>query len=124
MNISRLRQLSAHLRKPEVADHFALSHYFFTTSDSDEPIGELIHDCGTVACIAGHAAVLANPRESFYDIGIYSEARDWLGLNNFQAFDLFEPGEVDDYGAVTPQMAADVIDNLIDTGEVQWSKFI
>jgi hypothetical protein len=53
------------------------------------------HPCGTVACIAGHAVILALQNKdvpntnSNRDLDISTIARNWLGLNNRQEDNLF-----------------------------------
>jgi hypothetical protein len=75
--------------------------------------------CGSYGCIAGHAVLLADPHGPTDEI--YSRAREWLGLDPEQAFDLFRPDEdVFNWGRITNVIAADVIDGLARTGKVRW----
>lgn len=79
--------------------------------------------CGTVACIAGHAALLADPNaftprraRPAYDI-----ARSWLDISVEQADKLFYalnfPGSIFD---ITKAQAIAALEHLRDTGEVDW----
>ena len=85
----------------------------------DHPRGP---NCGTPACIAGHAAYLAGRWEC--SDGIITAAREWLGLQRPDAesasvllFDShpFHPDETP-----TPQDAAVTLRHLAETGEVAW----
>lgn len=117
MNMQNMRLLVQRLRAPASAAHFNLSYYFNT--DSDAPRGEAIHTCGTVACIAGFAAVLAKPtNHTGFE---FEEAMRWLDLTGIQASALFTPSDDRvNYGRVTASIAADVVEHLANTGEVVW----
>lgn len=83
------------------------------------------YDCNTVACIAGHAALLATAETKHRPEDIEYYAQDWLGLTNEQATRLFTPfgltlPEGCHYDDVTPQIAARACEHLRDTGEVDW----
>jgi hypothetical protein len=50
--------------------------------------------CNTVACVAGHAALLRSAEKGAQASGEYDvedEAQEWLGLTNGQTSDLFTP---------------------------------
>lgn len=125
MNVDNIRRLAARLREPDAAAHFDLSDWISVQDDGiDMTLGQAINNCGTVACIAGWACVLANPELSVSDadepagFNIMDTARDFLGLDPFEAHSLFVPtGHV--YAATAAQ-AADVLDHLAETGEVVW----
>jgi thiamine biosynthesis protein ThiC len=54
---------------------------------------------------------------------MHAIGRAWLGLTTAAAEALFTPdSEKVDYGAVTPAIAADVLDHLRETGEVVWPR--
>lgn len=85
--------------------------------------------CDTVACIAGHAALLAYADGSTKDAStrIKRVATDWLDLTDGEASGLFTPSfstmsVVLDYETVTPEMAARVCEHFRDTGVVDWDK--
>jgi hypothetical protein len=121
INVENMTRLIARLRSPAVEGHFNLASWFSRGSGShDLPVGQTIHACGTVACIAGHAEILARPNATYHS-GARHIATAWLGLTNDQAFALFAPvsSEVN-YGKVTASIAADVCQHLLDTGEVDW----
>jgi hypothetical protein len=126
MNKSRLRQLAAHLRLPQTADHFSMNEYLspgLDDYDFDEEAlttpAKTLEQCGSYGCIAGHAVLLADPNGPTGEI--YSRAREWLELDPEQAFTLFRPDEdVFDWDRITNLIAADVIDQLVKTGEVRW----
>lgn len=81
-----------------------------------------IRSCGTTACIAGHAIILAGlagSSEAIEDLPSFSgPAREWLELNDWNASELFYGG-IDELA--TAPMAARVVRHLASTGEVDWS---
>lgn len=81
------------------------------------------HVCNTTACIAGFAALLSD-YETFKHADcitpadeIVSAAREYLGLTEEQAEDLF-CGYTSGY--VTGPQAAKVIRNFVETGKIDW----
>lgn len=84
------------------------------------------HECGTVACIAGWSALWQRMdgkgllKQARQGVGgdEHSVAEEILGLDGDQADDLF----LSDTGSnITPKMAAKVLRNLADTGQVDWT---
>lgn len=125
MNVANIRRLARRLRSPSAEGHFDLTNWL-EPADDTVPLGQAIHTCGTVACIAGFAAVMAEPtlKDRHLDGLDYSErGQKFLGLTDSQARALFIPdAEKVDYDAVTRFIAADVLDHLADTGEVIWQR--
>lgn len=123
MNVENIRALAKHLRQPEQQEHFSLSNWFIPAAAARglKP-AEAIHLCGTVACIAGHAAMMANPKLNLQGFGgVASEvAMEFLDIDHRLAHELFTPGVTVSYRAVTASIAADVLDKLADTGQVIW----
>ena len=94
------------------------------------------HVCGTPACIAGHAALLAEPdgqlvaptercgahfKFSDGEIGYISEtAQTWLGLEEWPAAELFDPHPLGEDEDATSAQAGQVLRHLAETGEVDW----
>lgn len=95
-------------------------------------------NCGTVACIAGHAAWLATDADEVRDIDLTvvpDLAKKWLGLDEYTARELFLGGysrpdspefldylTLDQLSAVTLDQAIAVLEHLRDTGAVNWPK--
>ncbi|PCJ68234.1 MAG: hypothetical protein COA62_15840 [Rhodobiaceae bacterium] len=97
-------------------------------------------NCGTVACIAGHAVVLFaddgkvnktrtrkrrcisafEPQYSFGDT-VEADAQAILGLTKRQAHALFVPHDVI-LPNVTTEQAVEVLRTLANTGRVSWAK--
>lgn len=78
------------------------------------------HKCGTTCCIGGWAAVLFGTKNID---GV--AAQNLLGLNDTQATQLFYGMGMRNYKLyydLTNSQAANIIDHLINTGEVDWSK--
>ena len=97
MNVKNMRRLVRHLRSRENRVGFAMENWF-------RHKGRLLahptticriaeeHPCGTAACLAGHAALLAwqsgdMPKKRGVDIN--AVATEWLGLTFDEAWDLF-----------------------------------
>lgn len=82
------------------------------------------YKCNTVACIAGHAALLEAAETRLKpSLDIEDTARNWLGLTEDQADDLFMPSHLPDgkhYEDVTSKIAVRVCEHFRDTGEVNW----
>ena len=87
-------------------------------------------DCGTPACIAGHAVIdagliLKTNLGYCYDVegvvyDIEEAAATWLGLKDECVVDLFYMYPLGGK-TVTKEDAIKVLENLIETGEVDWS---
>lgn len=92
-------------------------------------MASLISWCGTAACVAGHAAIVAvGMKRAAAEVDILSAARDYLGLDyTTQGSPLFVPDgwreNKDSIGAFTPARAAAVLRHLANTGEVVWTRF-
>lgn len=124
MNVENLRILATKLREPEVASHFNMGEWILPGSGANEktPLSALATHCGTVACIAGWAAIIAQPETAWLEVWERKVAKDFLDLTDEQAAELFVPrSSLVRYDGVTPLMAAAVVDYLADTGEVDWS---
>ncbi len=82
--------------------------------------------CGTVACVAGWASVLAGFQEEGQGIvGTSQAAREWMGLNVHEAQDLFLPdGWNERPQTYTLPRAIRVLDILIAEGVVDWPRAI
>lgn len=120
MNVERIRQLAAHLRKPAPASHFNMDRWLQADieDDDDRPIGVVLNECGTAACIAGHAVALFRPMEKVHEFAIWRTAEGLLGLTADQSSDLFLPGV--EWVEASAEQAALVLDHLASTGEVEW----
>lgn len=141
MNIEGLREVAAALRG-KVPEHmpglpkFEMQTWGMSTkTDSDGYILPPERPCQTVGCIAGWTCAVFEPTmwldfTRFHGTGarIRRVARDALELNPFQERWLFEGrgfARNDDFGGVvdppwhmiTPELAAESIDYLIEAGE-------
>lgn len=94
-NIINLMKLRDHLAlmanpnspKPEVG--FNMNDYYIDTATSEFP-DQSPHNCGTVCCIGGHAAILGGwTREYSGSLSKAAFAQDWLGLTWEDAMILF-----------------------------------
>ena len=103
------------------AERFRISSFFSSPSKTAE---ESVRECGTTACLAGWCLVVFSPNGSaFIGAGVPEQASDILGLDVDQKASLFwPPGYIGNRIPRTPTQAANVLDHLIQTGEVDWSK--
>lgn len=85
---------------------------------SDEaPHAQLVHPCGTAACIAGWTLALFAPNKRGGDA---DDAQTLLGLDEYQADELFLPQGYRNSRRYTQARAVRTLDHLIATGEVDW----
>lgn len=114
-NIRLVRNVIANL-PPE---RFNMNYWaaYVENEDDVENIVEVLHNCGTVACIGGWTnAIFGDETESTYD------AAKHLGLSDRTAHSLFYPwGISKSFDEITIDEAIQVLDHLIETGEVDWS---
>lgn len=147
LNVARLTQVrdwlragAPHEQAPAPGLGFNMGAYFETVKTA-EGTGR----CGTTCCIAGAAVAfdIAGPltftendmsrledervghRVDFeylavdnMEVDVFDRAQELLGLNGEQATELFNP--LCNLREITPREAADAIDRLIETGEVEW----
>lgn len=94
-------------------------------------------ECGTPACVAGHAALLADPVRFWSNAGPVDEAiwpfrsmisfvaARWLGLDHWTADQLFhgadKNGAVSFFENITLPEAIETLRRLRATGQVDWS---
>ena len=97
MNLKNMRRLRARLRSRKNPVGFGMANWFLHGSRSLVTPAAICravetHPCGTVACLASHAAIIAwqsgdVPRKR--NVSIRDLAAEWLGLSNRDAIDLF-----------------------------------
>jgi hypothetical protein len=136
MNVENIRALAARLRAPATQGHFNMG-MFLSFIDKPTNLARDIHTCGTTACIAGYAVLLAEPTLMVRDQGpfcddycegdyapsnshrgpLWVKAADWLGIDDDAAEKLFVSHTS---ASTTPEQAAQVLDHLIETGNVNW----
>lgn len=78
------------------------------------------HDCGTVACIAGHVTAIYDRGVFGRDDNIGGVARRILGINQSQADELFT-GMPHALNVPNAKQAAMVLFHLAETGKVDWN---
>jgi hypothetical protein len=121
MNKERILALAAHIEQQPHADY---SNYDATIGFN---MGWTVHpSCGTPCCIAGWATWESLGRP----IGAIPArceplAAEYLGLDYETGHQLFYPPQEEDrysvcYSSVTPEQAASVMRELVETGEVNW----
>lgn len=138
MNIQRLTRLVKILRRVDAA-HFNIITYLSNEAsrghDVETTRHKLQHNCGATACALGYASVdpvlmVEGLRRSSSGCPIYGQdygktaACKFFGIKTLHATALFYPFEVRDQhkiyytpnNEITPNMVADKIQELIDTG--------
>lgn len=121
----RRRLKLAKLLESRIAEnHFYMGSFIShpTLDEGEVPIGKMVGTCGSTACIAGWAAAMGAPEtvqaEGSQRNTIYLAAKNFLGLDEEQANDLFYSNTwMND-----PKDAAKVVRHLAATNEVDWSK--
>lgn len=119
MNKGNILKLAALLEQRAFGESqgFSLRWYRYWDEKAFSKDGK--HKCGSVMCIGGWAALLSGEAPSLHE-GSHrwqETGQKWLGLDEDQAFALFEPpsshrfnGEYGvDYERVTPEQAAQVL---------------
>ena len=128
MNTERIDELIEHIadlpiNEPVVG--FNMTTVAYATLPNHRTHDTSGWNCGTTACIAGHALLLKGDninRLIWTDAGVLmEEAREWLGLDHDQANVLFADRP---YGvamsSVNPGMALRTLRHLRETGVVNW----
>lgn len=99
--------------------------------DSDDSADLGKWSCGTTACIAGHAYLLATGSTTAKaeklaeddSNAIEKTAAEWLGIDQFKAMKLFwDIGHDLNLDLITPEHAIATLTHLADTGEVDWRR--
>ena len=111
MNVERLRKLRDVIAESKTYDQ---SDYF--------------HGCGTPACLAGHAAVLAHGTKRYLSkcgrvmaTLAHYDAKAWLDLTSDQSMAMFSATPMDDLLTEKDDALA-MLDRAIETGEVRWGE--
>ncbi len=100
MNLKNMKKLRAALRSRKNLVKFDMASWFAHNDVVKTTRGDVLsivkeHPCGTVACLAGHAAILAwqegdlSVPEYWEGNPIFQAARKFLGLTGSQADHLF-----------------------------------
>lgn len=133
-NAEHINQVIASIRgEMEVTKNvgFQMEDYI-CPNDDNCPIGydTTGRNCGTVACIAGHAHLIANDGRTWGSGGeVHSSGQHFLELDNEDANNLFyawgardENGNLRDMRKIPPDRAIRTLEHLRDTGEVDWNR--
>jgi len=110
MNKARILELA------DIIENDSLRHMKFDMNIylADDDLG-----CGSVGCIAGYAVAKWGDPET--DKATWSEAEELLDLTPDEHGQLFEAPRIH-YDLVTPQIAASVMREFVETGVVSWPK--
>ena len=130
MNRERIKGLITQLGKIP-ARKFGMSEWIrgmVTGVKPEDAVANEKNTCGTSACIAGWAVLMYsdNPQAGS---GASEKAQDLLGLTSIQADRLFygrnpDGHAVKDLKHIKREEAIDVLNILLETGEVRWDKVV
>lgn len=132
MNRDNILKVREHILALEDQRRFNMN-YFLSQIDQEGPSyydpTVLLHNCGTCACLAGWTAGLLDDQltdEQRDRNSIADRGRVLLGLDSSQADRLFHPYNLhpswgDEWEAIPPRGAVEVLDHLLETGEIDWS---
>lgn len=117
MNIERILQLADFIEKLS-PERFDIS-LWIKAPDRFLTNQQLIHDCGTCACIGGWAQMLFNdPYED--SISHSQHAFELLGLTELQADKLFCPPNYSEPSLYPQDRVVRTLRRLAKTGEILW----
>lgn len=97
---------------------FDMSEWFHVETKQGEP-------CGSVCCIAGAVCQFNEPfplDKYPYGETVLARAERLLQLEEEKAWKLFCPDDAGCLTYVTPEQAVRVVENFMETGEVDWSE--
>lgn len=128
MNIENLRKLRTRLRSRKNPVGFDMAQWFDHNGIKKESLAVILqivdeHACGTVACLAGHAAILAAQKGATRPLDcshgeIFHTAAEFLGLTELEADNLFyarwSPHYVGELSKVPKSSAIEELTRLIE----------
>ena len=127
MNIERCLILADHIEKCE---HYAGS-VPRNAGTTTFQMNRYRFQCGSPACIGGHACTLFDVDRLYTNDSLFETARRVLSLTHEDAQMLFEPfvalpfiERTEILGKISPKMAADTIRDFVKTGIVVWTQTI
>ena len=129
MNVENINKLIDHMESiPEVENINKLIDHLESIGDSEYDQRRHTFECGSPACIAGHAVYLAKGK--VYDVEdchISLIAGNWLGIHMVTKQKMFcaNPMELNRYSktdAPTTKDAVRMLKNFLETGKVVWRK--
>ena len=130
-NLIKLRDHMMMLADPSASSKIGFNMWcFYPTKASEIREDTSVHNCGTVACIAGHAAIISgyfkdtDGFQSTYHLT--DHVRKWLRMNDTE-FDFLcrnSPLWNYDIDLVTPADAVKVLNYMINTGTMPPQRFI
>lgn len=84
--------------------------------------------CGTPACIGGWAQAIRKQEQiesgEVRTVDFGTDADDWLGLTEDETEALFYPETDAEWKDITREQAIAHLEHIIETGEVNWKKFV
>ena len=145
MNKERLLQLARHVRGLEHTTKTAQDVDYYQADEMEDHVGNLLEqfnmsdyfmtyiddpNCGTAGCLAGHTVGLFDDGKNHSSEFVRDIAGELLGLTDSESFALFIPNGFQvgslSYNDLTPEMAADAIENFVKTGDPEdaWQRAV
>ena len=120
-NVQRLKEIRDYLRTMVPEPEFDM-----TTFGTVGNAKYMTISCNTPACVAGHVCFFYNLEADRMGYAVGEVAGDALGLDPLERRALFHVKGVsyDRINKITPQEAAEVLDNYLDTGVFDWVKVL
>lgn len=123
INVENIRKVIAHIADEQ--NHFDMMDWY---EDIENPTCSA-NVCGTPSCIGGWAEAImlresGAPRDTELGETPTEDVGQWLGLSLSQAFMLFYPNGIQRAYFASRQQAIDHLNYIIETGRVDWAKFV
>lgn len=124
MNVENILKVAEVLESDAAEDHFAMSSVLSWAGKfediSSKPVREILHNCGTTACILGWTVALADTETPYSGTMDDEIASKFFDMDQDELYPLFYAEDA--MSIRDPKAAARVVRHLAATGKVDWSK--
>jgi hypothetical protein len=121
INVANIDTLINALKEEEIAAHFNMTSFCSVFDPINKT--DFFNACGTTACIAGMIAFLENEVIDPHRYDFERKGAAYLGLSRKDCGELFYAWTEDvlEFDQITTEDAIKVLENLKETGIVDWS---
>lgn len=131
MNKQNVMRVADAIERAELAPEFGFNMNYVEATRGAFAQDMTGRECGSVGCIAGWCAKLADNDDDDYkkrgsiltycsDQSVFNRAQEWLDLSDAQAGPLFGPETLEDWDNITTAQAVATLRHLAETGDVVW----